>query len=869
MLSKIILLNCANYQKAVISLDRESIQIVGRNNIGKTTLIGVLNFLYIQNPRDWNFIHSSKETLNFYFKNLDKSYILFEIYKNGYFCILLRRQEQKLLYYKIDSPYDEIESFFFQKREEKQVLLDFETIMTSLIGNIKKLEDREYRALLYGESKRDKSVLWLQKDVKQSTFVKIYRYLLNPSLIDNDVFKESLLVSDGKENSEITFVREDNQKIESMQKKLKEIERLKSTTQEFYNFKDMYVKFISTKNKLNKILCSFTYLYEQELQQIKSSKNKLDTRSESIINEVISPLIEEKEGVIGENAKTEFEIKNDKTSLGELLSKIEAIGKLDPIELLNVSKQNLEKDIWNREYSLSQIQKERYTLDSVEALMLREQKKIASLQAQINNFENLLIHHICENKDGIRIINSVLSDAVLKLDKSAIVKKINFTDENRVDLFDGTIDITLVEKKEPASIELLRTELQEAQEMLKKLGDIKQAIINYQAIEEEIEKKKCELSTINSNIQEIESIPNLKIEIQKKEALIQENQSKLASLQSRKSKIEVDIKDAYAQKEEIARKKNEIENRARTLEGYYNKIEELLMQIDINVSQIQTEQTVDDAFREIMELKEELKNIDSKKDEEFKRLKHTLYKEHSDEEAFIREVEEDLESMQDKEEAIDTLIESITNETSKPTASLLIELKHFESYIVSLNTQFKKYKISNLQSIEIKLQKNKKVLDDLEAIAKIDKGNLFNFDQHGNYLEILKEYISGAKKIKLFDLFDITFVVNGKERNLKHQIESNGTDIMLKSSLFMLIVGKTIIQDENNKLVIYLDELSSVDDDNVKGFIQRCAENNFIPIFASPDKKAHIQKYYDLLRLPQSGKIVVDEKRAIYATDRV
>lgn len=57
MLSKIILLNCANYQKAVISLDRESIQIVGRNNIGKTTLIGVLNFLYIPNPRDWNFVH--------------------------------------------------------------------------------------------------------------------------------------------------------------------------------------------------------------------------------------------------------------------------------------------------------------------------------------------------------------------------------------------------------------------------------------------------------------------------------------------------------------------------------------------------------------------------------------------------------------------------------------------------------------------------------------------------------------------------------------------------------------------------------------------------------------------------------------------
>ena len=44
-----MLLNSAKYQKAIISFDVDSIQIVGKNNIGKTSLISVLNFLIKSN----------------------------------------------------------------------------------------------------------------------------------------------------------------------------------------------------------------------------------------------------------------------------------------------------------------------------------------------------------------------------------------------------------------------------------------------------------------------------------------------------------------------------------------------------------------------------------------------------------------------------------------------------------------------------------------------------------------------------------------------------------------------------------------------------------------------------------------------------
>ncbi|NLC28361.1 MAG: ATP-binding protein, partial [Campylobacteraceae bacterium] len=173
MLNKIILLNCANYDKAVIELDADSIQIVGRNNGGKTTLISALNFLYVPNQKEWNFAHSPKETLRFYFKQLDKSYLLFEIYKNSYFCILLRKDERGLAYYKIDLAYSEAEFAFFGETNGKTTLLDFESVQSSLLTKIEKLSDKDYRALLFGETTKDKSVLWLEKNIKQSTFSRI------------------------------------------------------------------------------------------------------------------------------------------------------------------------------------------------------------------------------------------------------------------------------------------------------------------------------------------------------------------------------------------------------------------------------------------------------------------------------------------------------------------------------------------------------------------------------------------------------------------------------------------------------------------------------------------------------------------------
>ena len=276
---------------------------------------------------------------------------------------------------------------------------------------------------------------------------------------------------------------------------------------------------------------------------------------------------------------------------------------------------------------------------------------------------------------------------------------------------------------------------------------------------------------------------------------------------------------------------------------------------------------IDELAKEIKSLRTELSKLKEDKNRRFSNLKHSLQKEHALESDFIKEVEEEIDTIKDKEGTISELIQNITNEISSPTKTFLRELEDFEKYIVSVNTAFKKYKVSNIETIEIKLVKNEKIIHDLKQIADISKDDLFDFDQENKesyeeQISILKEYISKSKVFRLSDLFDVAFVINGKEANLSKQIESTGTDKILKIMLFILIIKNIIIQDEDNRLVVYVDELSAVDDDNSAELIRICKENNLIPIFASPDKKMNVQKYYDLQEL-SNGQIVVDENRAI------
>jgi hypothetical protein len=73
---KLILIRAGRYDYAEGELSG-SLQIVGPNNTGKTTLINTLQFLYLDDRRNMDFGHSLEATRDYYFPN-QYSYVLFE-----------------------------------------------------------------------------------------------------------------------------------------------------------------------------------------------------------------------------------------------------------------------------------------------------------------------------------------------------------------------------------------------------------------------------------------------------------------------------------------------------------------------------------------------------------------------------------------------------------------------------------------------------------------------------------------------------------------------------------------------------------------------------------------------------------------------
>ena len=112
MITRIIGINTATYVNAEMRLDDcDSLQLVGPNNVGKSTLIYTLNFLFVVDGSKMSFSgqrKGDKETIHHYFPTHNQSYILFEVHKNSPYCILVKRDsEGELEYYRITGEYNQ------------------------------------------------------------------------------------------------------------------------------------------------------------------------------------------------------------------------------------------------------------------------------------------------------------------------------------------------------------------------------------------------------------------------------------------------------------------------------------------------------------------------------------------------------------------------------------------------------------------------------------------------------------------------------------------------------------------------------------------------------------------------------------------
>jgi hypothetical protein len=181
-----------------------------------------------------------------------------------------------------------------------------------------------------------------------------------------------------------------------------------------------------------------------------------------------------------------------------------------------------------------------------------------------------------------------------------------------------------------------------------------------------------------------------------------------------------------------------------------------------------------------------------------------------------------------------------------------------EAQVAALNKAVRNVRISNIEQIGIDLEKTS-LLDaiDLSIPGQMDlfavrsgAGSLEEAHaQVEDYFNHIKQY---GNEINLKDMFRLKFSVKFThqaqpvERYEIHRFESNGTETGVKIVIYLGLIG--LLQERKNivatRIPFFLDEVGSIDSENLNQLIAYCSRNNFLPIFASPEIRKDISHNY-------------------------
>jgi hypothetical protein len=869
MLTRVIVLNSKVYGKAEIRLDDcDSLQLVGPNNIGKSTLIYALNFLFIIDGQKMSFSGNrkgDKETIHHYFPNHNQSFIVFEVFKKSYYSIIVKRDsESNLEYYKFDSEYKE--DYFV---DEDKRLLKFEEVKERLAAADLKLEQfkdkRDVFQFVYQRGKRNNAVVWLDDSVRSegisNNFSRIYRYLINTKLITNKNLKEALIVADNRENETLNFSQKNKKDINDLKRINNEIRNLKSVKNEFDEFRELVSQYNAKSHILSELYFGFNKNYAHTMPELQVQLHEKDKAIGRLNTEMNEELIPQKADLDRKIGGKEAEINARTQLLHEKENEIKIIDAYEPVKILNEQLANLDKERKTIESRITIAEMQKLNSQQIENKIVRIDEQMTRVNMQVKNYSNLLINKISGSVENRKLLNSILSDQVSSLPGDQVLKQIHKISQT-LNIFDGQIDISKnIEIKDFKNVDQLKEELAALKEEKVQQEALLKVVKDLEASQEQLGKIEEQIEVIKHKLARIKLKPTLIKSLEKHKAEINE-------LMADKEKFEAEQKQIA---KTIARKSNELRDfldEKQKRQERINRLIEMKHEIDelgLAGEEFETNESLDQLYNKVKLNWQDRITLKSNKDHLFEKLRDKLQSTFADENDFIKYVEEEVALIEDKERSIQSLLESISTQFANPAYTLLKRYEEFKEFIYNkFNSKLTQTRISDIEALTIELIDNKRLVDEVKKISQIQQvtGQLmFEFD-NSDSLKVLDHYLESGTQIEFDDLFDITLHLSRKgstkQVDLSQQIESDGTDKMIRLVIVMNIINRLALADHENRIALFIDEVATIDKQNRPELVRFCKDHFFIPIFAAPDAVPGFGKYYFIFR--SSGKININEK---------
>jgi hypothetical protein len=886
--TKIILINAGKYDEAEISLDG-AIQIVGRNNTGKSTLINTLHFLYIDDRSKMSFgSYTFDQTLDYYFTN-EHSYVLFE-------CRTVRGQivigwrgankasgaDPERFFYL--GPYRRED--FFDDRDRVRKPTEINTRLVDRdYQSLKK--PAEYRAILLSSTAQRNNglgIVALKDGERFSDFRDTLKNLLNLANITQDQMRERLLMLAGLPTDYVAIdarrvVGED---YEQLRRERDELSLFKSHQQDIRSI-------IESFNERQVLWGQLNYRWAD----LKARKKKFDeSHSERIatletkINAARDAATAAKQAFVTKGEEKE-RLLQAKSPLEVQLRKLESSKKtyagfaeqFEQMMLENLERQLIE--LLNRQEEASA-----ETVASVRAQLLMAENEVEATAKSIQHFSRLAITSLREyfSDDEISRLFRILSPDLLGL----AVGRTGITASNLKQVIERLRQLVLRVTDGVYQDDSMTIRLGPASDVLSKFQ-------NVETLEKELERQKKNVVRLSGLLDAITRREETAKNIDDLKKQKQEQTDKLAAYkQYRKDLVEElswreDVRSlgraisaiAKAIAElDVARENHrdqllKLDAEKKAVDAEYQEVlkryDQCHHRIALFNATLRADAEVPEDFDGAVSfyLREHSRALDMTRELELAFVKLGVFADRyngNNEAETIRNLEQEINALSKREEALQLRWNSQIHGLKGRFQEVLNDLKLIESAKDKLNRELSHVQVSDLKTVKLMVDRQADEVSLIERLANIGELNLLDDTTPlDKVFERVRAKMGRNPVTRIADLFVLGVHVTRADNTVKkypdfHQVESDGTTITIKV-LFNLLVLKSLLHKEDVAIPFFLDEIQDLDPANQRAVIQTAKKLGFIAITAAPTAIGEVDACYFLEPNTQGRVILTDDQR--------
>lgn len=876
---RIVLIRAGQYDYADISFGK-SAHLVGRNNVGKTSLISVLQFLYIDDERRMHFSRGIEETKRYYFKH-NTSYILFEcVSADGRFVTIGLRGTGQIGGYGIDR-FAYVGSF--KKSDfidDENRVLDFDDVKANLSGKeFKLMSAKDVRDSLLGESSAKNlslGIVPLQDTGRYKDFVDLFKNILHLSDLGQQEIKDTLLsinkrdLHDGK--SEINLAQEYDGLVSQLNTEKEKLAALERVEPWITILKSARERRDIARRDIPALYATLSAVKARTTEEISKRREGLEQDRLYIASsmQVIAGKIHEADGKRDALSSQKGGAETELGLLNKLAAELE--GYLPEMEAQVI--QNLEREISELSGKIHNVQPAQVLKKEILVL----ESEIQRLTVQRDSHADLLGTKLVEDGENIKDVFRILNPGILGLrtgaeiiisDKKAMLKSLSEIQDKIVDgVFKGGGVSVALDVIAPAD-SVSATSLAELNEMITEKSSL-------------LARRKADL---NVSLNEENTRSDLKAAQQKRDAAVQKagRYGDFVQKNSGKNELMVNVASLSALLKKNTEEREGMNREHLALRDRLGATNNGIQSVNIEMNRAMSvtfrapesgwkagspDPTWPDDLYKLDELYgETFKEYDDMSAESEKLLRQIglaapdIVRGATSEER-MDACEEALNSLVEHRAAYAEQLNKVVIGMRSTFDGMLRALEAIKGRCTELNKMLSMLRVSNLRNLKIEIFE---IEDQTRFYRNVVEGSgddlLADVGATEAAVKRIHEKINKAPVLRLSDWFGVRFKVeNGRGETKSYDdlavIESNGTTMTIKLLVNIILIKSLLRAKRAYMIPFWIDEAAQIDIDNLREIIDLANANGFCPVLASTNSMS-VAEYIYAIQLNEHGRSVV------------